>query len=309
VQPLRFSRALLAWVRAARLQFYPLPLATYAAGALAAGGSLRADVLAAGAACVFLIELLTVLANEVFDYPSDAVNENAGPFTGGSRVLVERTLGVRALRRGAGVVLLLAVCVGVWLTLASPRPAAAVAFLLAAFVLGLGYTVPPLSLCHRGLGELTVGLASGPLPLLFGYASQGGPLSDPFPWLLGLPLFLAVLQANLLAGLPDYTADRRAGKRSVPVVLGPRAAVFLSMAAAILAVAAFGALWPAGRMHLLSPLWLAPVAGHAAALIGLQGRHLRSRRLDTRIDIILAASLAYILWFGALPLAEILLRS
>lgn len=312
MQPLRFSRALLAWVRAARLQFYPLPLATYAAGALAAGtagGGLRADVLIAGAACVFLIELVTVLANEVFDYSSDAANQNAGPFTGGSRVLVERTLGVRALRAGAVVVLLLAAAAGAWLTIACPRPAAAIVFLLTAVVLGLGYTVPPLSLCHRGLGELTVGLASGPLPLLFGYAVQGGPLSDPFPWLLGLPLFLAVLQANLLAGLPDHAADRQAGKRSLSVVLGPRAAVFLSMAASILAVAAFAALWAAGRMRFLSPFWIAPVAAHAAALIGLQGRHLRSPRLDTRIDRILAASLAYILWFGGLPLAEVLLRS
>ncbi len=307
-----FPRVPLSWVRAARLQFYPLPLATYAAGALAgaaAAGALRPLVLGAGAACVFLIELATVLANEVFDYPSDAVNTNSGPFTGGSRVIVEGRLGARALRAAAAAAIVLAAAAGAWLILSGPQPVATAVLLLIALFLGLGYTVPPLSLCHRGLGEVTVGAASGLLPVLFGYAAQGGPLSDPFPWLLGLPLFLSVLQANLLAGVPDYAADRKAGKRTVPVVLGLRAAVLASMAAAILAVAAFGVLWLDGRMPALSPLWLAPVAGHAAVLVILLGRRLRTARVDTRMDRLLAASLGYILWFGALPLAELLLSS
>ncbi len=299
-------RGLAAWLRAARLQFYPLPLAAYAVGALLAHGSPFNLPGIAGGAAVFLVELLTVLTNEIFDYASDSVNANAGLFTGGSRVLVEGRLAPRTLRAGVIAVSLLAAAAGTLTVAASPGPAAALVLFLAALLLGLGYTVPPLALCHRGLGEPTVALASGPLPLIFGYAVQGGPLSDPWVWLLGPPLFLSILQANLLAGLPDLAADRLGGKRSLAVVLGPRAAILLSVAAAVLALPALAVVWISGGMRELSPVWLVPVGVHAAALCGALLGHMRSARLGRRMDPVLALSLAYILWFGVLPLAALL---
>lgn len=45
-----------------------------------------------GYAFLFLIELCTILANELYDLATDRINANANPFNGGSRVLVEGRL-------------------------------------------------------------------------------------------------------------------------------------------------------------------------------------------------------------------------
>jgi len=53
-----------------------------------------------GYAALFFLEVATVLANDYFDYESDRQNRNAGPFTGGSRVLVDGKLSFGKVRRG-----------------------------------------------------------------------------------------------------------------------------------------------------------------------------------------------------------------
>lgn len=45
-----------------------------------------------GYAFLFLLELCTIPANELYDLATDRINANASPFNGGSRVLVEGRL-------------------------------------------------------------------------------------------------------------------------------------------------------------------------------------------------------------------------
>ena len=95
-----------------------------------------------------------------------------------------------------------------------PRPHAATTiaatYVLFA-VLALAYTVPPLKLSHRGFGEIDVALTHSAGAILAGYVAQGGTWTDSAPWLLSLPLGLAVLPSILLAGCPDR--DGRPGRR------------------------------------------------------------------------------------------------
>ena len=51
-------------------------------------------------------------------------------------------------------------------------------------------------------------------------------------------LFLAVLPAIILSGIPDYAADHAAGKRSLAVVVGPRPAIRIAQAITVLAALA-----------------------------------------------------------------------
>src|SRR5699024_8089080 len=104
-------------------------------------------------------EVATVFCNELFDFDTDRQNEFYSPFNGGSRVLVEKEI-IPATLSKAIMGLLGGVFVsGLLILLVAPGdPWPQLAMMVALVVAGLGYTLPPLKLSWRGLGELTVGL-------------------------------------------------------------------------------------------------------------------------------------------------------
>src|SRR5690606_14420307 len=101
------KRTIAVWLQALRLKFYPMSWVAFALGALLAAGS---DAFMAwpfwnGLAFLFCLEVATVLSNEYFDMATDRANAHAGPFNGGSRVLVDGLLTVRQLIRGIWIAL------------------------------------------------------------------------------------------------------------------------------------------------------------------------------------------------------------
>lgn len=294
------------WLKALRLQFYPMTLMAYTVGALgtaAAKGEWDASIFWLGYACLFFGEAATVFTNERFDYESDRRNLNFGPFNGGSRVLVESNLSFRELHAGILLALLAtAVCAG--LLIDRLAGAAVPLAILIMTVLGLGYTAPPLKLVWRGWGEVNVALTHSLGVILCGYLFMGGAWDDSFPWLISLPLFLAVLPAIILSGIPDFEADKLAGKRTLAVRLGLGRALLLSMA--MVAAAPFAVVlikdMPAlrGSLHGLLP-WVLP---HAVLLLYLLYREWR-RQLCERIDGLMVVALLYLVWFGLIPLLKL----
>ena len=105
--------------------------------------------------------------------------------------------------------------------------------LVTGMVLGLGYTVPPIRFCYRGMGELVVGITHSPYVILCGFIFQAGSLGDPRPWMISIPLFFAVLAAITLAGIPDYRADETVGKKTLSVIFGQKSACLLAMVFAL----------------------------------------------------------------------------
>ena len=73
-----------------------------------------------------------------------------------------------------------------------PTGLAILAAALALGVLGIGYTLPPLALSHRGLGEMDVALTNGLGVLVFGFIAHGGSPGSGLPWLVGLCLCVGV---------------------------------------------------------------------------------------------------------------------
>ena len=71
---------------------------------------------------LFLLEAATVFLNDWFDFDSDRLNRLGGPFTGGSRVLVDGRLDHAAMRKGIGLSILGAA--GALVALAAVVPAA-----------------------------------------------------------------------------------------------------------------------------------------------------------------------------------------
>lgn len=295
-----------AWLAALRLQFYPMTWAAYTVGALAVvvGQPLSMAPYLLGYLTLFLIEAATVFLNDWFDVDSDRLNRNAGPFTGGSRVLVDGRIDRPAMRKGITLALLAAG--GALLALLVVAPAGsvmAIAVLYAVFAtLALVYTVPPLKLSHRGWGELDVALTHSAGAILAGYVAQGGSWQDSRPWLLALPLGVAILPAILLAGCPDRTADQAAAKRTLVVLLGRRSTAWLAMGGAVAAPAL------AAALSLMDP-GLAPLLGWSAAGGTLHGLVLwwRLRRftlhpMPERIDGAIVLALTFTLWFCVPPL-------
>ena len=298
-----------AWLRLLRLQFYPMAWVAYTIGALAAsrhGGAFSLRVYWVGYLCLFLMEALTVVSNEWFDQGTDRLNRHAGPFNGGSRVLVEADLDLGSVRHAmSGMALLLVLGLAILAALL-PRPAApGLLGMVALSLLAVSYTVPPLKFIYRGLGELDVGITHSVAAILCGSLLQSAHWQDPYPWLIGLPLFFATLAAITLSALPDHEADGAVSKRTLAVLLGRRGAAWAALAFAA-AAAVCGVVWqqrglfggPSGFAVFLA-------LPHGLLLAWAIHRYLRRGAPCERIDGIMVMALTYILWFGIIPLAHL----
>jgi len=297
------------WLQAMRLQFYPMTWIAYTVGALAAAhvdGVFANPLFWLGYLCLFLAEVATVLINELVDLQSDRLNPFFSTFTGGSRVLVDGLLSPRQVRGGIGAALAGFALASVGLLLLTPAPLTAVlSVLLGMTVLAMGYTAPPLKLCYRGLGELDVALTHSVGVILCGYVFLGGAWNDPMPWLLSLPLLLAILPSIILSGIPDMAADAAVGKRTLAVRLGQRGALRLAQVFTLLAAGA-ALVW---QLMALAQGAYAGVAyaaiPHAAVLAWLLHRRIASSPPPGRVDGLMVASLSFLLWFGLIPLLRL----
>jgi len=296
----RLLRGAASWLTALRLQFYPTTWIAYAIGALAAVGPavLSSPIFWLGYAVLFLLEAATVFTNEVIDLPADQRNTRYGPFNGGSRVIVTGRISAGRLRAAAWASGVLGAVLAVplaWQTAAPVITTLSLVALLA--VLAIGYTAPPLKLCYRTLGELDVGITHGPAVLICGWVFAGGAWHDPLPWLMGLPIALAILPSITLANIPDREADAAVGKWTIAARFGRTGALsfalLMTIAAALCAVLApLLATLPPG--YGLVPWFALP---HAAWLLWLLAAALRTPGLPANMMTLMVAALTYVLWF------------
>lgn len=301
-----FFGKLTPWIKAIRLQFYPMTWIAYAAGAYGAaknGYLFDPAIFWLGYLWLFLIELATVLSNDYFDFNTDKQNKFYSPFTGGSRVLVDQELTPNQVRKGVVYSLLISLVFATALIgLTAGKANHVIILLLIMSVLALGYTVPPLKLSYRGLGELDVGITHSLGVILCGYVFLGGDMNDPFPWLLSLPLFLGTLPSIILAGIPDYEADKAVGKGTLAVKLGRQNAITLACVSTLLS-AVSGTAWYALELlpEAFGPAILVTVP-HAILLFMLLYRYNRLPSPPPRIDGLMIVALTYVIWFGLIPL-------
>ena len=205
--------------------------------AAARDGALHVGYLALTVLGIFLLEAAKNMSGELFDWDSGTdqrvAPEDRSPFSGGKRVLVDRLMTRRQTIVVAFVLYALGGAVGLLVTLHEPRvlwlgvAGAAIAFF---------YHAPPLKLSYRGLGELAVMAAYGPMILCGTYIVQRGTVA---PWLLHLatPLGIMIGAFLFVNEMPDARADADSGKRTLVVRLGKARA---SRAFALFPLVAFG---------------------------------------------------------------------
>ena len=302
----KFWKRVTPWLKALRLQFYPMTFAAYALGAFgAASGGYDYDKLLfwLGYSWIFLLEVATVFSNDYFDFQTDRLNKHFGPFNGGSRVLVEGDLRPKELKKGALIALGLSLLAAGLLLLNFSGPVLGILlFIIIFYTVALGYTIPPLKLSYRGLGELDVAFTHSIGVIFAAYIFQGGKAADPLPWLLSIPVFLAILPSIILAGILDYEADKIASKKTLAVRLGRKGAAKLAAAFTVLA-AILLVLWK--ELEVVQGAYGNVIYGavlHAILLLVLLYKYHKKPEPQARIDLLMVASLTYLLWFVLIPL-------
>ena len=157
--------------------------------------------------------------NDVYDAAADRVNRTAR----------ERPLAGGRVQRGTAD---LCVVGGTLVGVAAAALVGGAALLvgLAALAVMIGYS-PVLK--RRGpLGNVTVALTAG-LPLLYGALAVGMPAQGIVPWVLAAWIHLV---REIVKDIADEAGDRVIGRRTLPIIFGPRRAAVVAAVLAVLFV-------------------------------------------------------------------------
>jgi len=218
------------WQRVWRILDPKITLASAASLFLGASGAARAGSidwgwLAIAAVGIFLLEAAKNASGELFDFESGAdagvAPEDRSPLSGGKRVLVDGLLTSDQVRTLAVLLYGLGIASGV--VIALWREPGVLWFGLLGVGLAYSYHAPPLRLSYRGLGEIAVALGYGPGMACGLYLVQRHQVTTDV-LLASLPLGLLIAGFLWINEFPDFRADRDAGKRTLVVRLGRRAA-------------------------------------------------------------------------------------
>ena len=202
---------------------------------------------------VFLVEIAKNALNEVVDFQSGVDpgidEEHRTPFSGGKKSIVQGKLDLTQCLKIAIVCFLLAGMIGFFLAvLVEPR----IFWIgLAGFLLAILYSLPPFKLCYRGLGELAVGIAFGPVTVMGMYVLIEG-RTDWLPLLVSLPIAFLIINVLWINQFPDYEIDKACGKKNLVVRLGKKKSIWGY--AALFALAYISLIPIAWYAH--NPVWL-----------------------------------------------------
>jgi 1,4-dihydroxy-2-naphthoate octaprenyltransferase len=209
-------------MRATRLPFLTATIVPVVLGILIAATDGAFDLLTAvltivGAA---FVHLAINVSNDVFDTAQGADDANVTPtkFSGGSRVIQYGLVSFRQMATLAFGFFAAAAAIGLVL-LALRGSVALLVIGVLGFIVGLGYTAPPLKLVYRGLGEIAVAVGFGPLMLLGAYVVQTRGLLSWEPFVASIPIAVLIALVLYVNEIPDRRGDAHAGKRTLPVRL------------------------------------------------------------------------------------------
>lgn len=154
--------------------------------------------------------------NDISDAAADRVNRGPG----------ERPFAAGRLGRGTAE---LCVVGGALVGLAGAALVSGAAVLVGLAALAVMIAYSPL-LKRRGVpGNVAVALVAG-LPLAYGALAVGRPAAGVVPWVLAAWIHLV---REIAKDIEDATGDRVVGRRTLPIVLGARAAALVAAALAV----------------------------------------------------------------------------
>ena len=253
-----------------------------------AEGAHRASVTVVCLLAALLLQVGTNLANDALDFARGIDSERR---MGPTRVTQAGLLSYRAVLSAAGAAFGLAALCGVYLTALGGLPILVVG--LASIAAAVAYSAGPFPLSDLGLGELAAFIFFGLIAVGGTAYLQTGRVSST-ALAAAVPVGALISCLMLVNNLRDIRSDAKAGKRTLPVRLGPERSRCLYAGLVALAM-----LW--------TGVLLLTAAGHGAVLClaslplaVASVRHLRAARTAPQFDRCLAESARLHAVFGLL---------
>jgi 1,4-dihydroxy-2-naphthoate octaprenyltransferase len=183
-------------------------------------------------ACFF--HIACNVANDYFDFLSggDALNINAlVPFSGGSRMILDGNVKPQEALTVSIIFAFLGSAIGLYLNFVSEGNI--ILFIgIAALFLIYGYNGFPLRLVNKGLGEIAIFFAWGPLIVVGSYYVQTQRFSSVWPLVVSVPSGILTTLVLLINEFADREADAATGRKTWVILFGYRASlsIFLILA-------------------------------------------------------------------------------
>jgi 1,4-dihydroxy-2-naphthoate octaprenyltransferase len=207
------------WLMAMRPKTLPAAVAPVFVGTALAGTDRVFALFPALAALAgaLLIQIGTNLANDYFDYVKGAdVADRKGPM----RVAQSGLIALDHLRIGILVTFALAALIGLYLVTVGGWPILALG--VASLLSAIAYTGGPFPIGYHGLGDLFVFLFFGLGAVCGTYYVQALGLT-PKAVVAAISVGAITTAILVVNNLRDIETDRRVGKRTLAVMIGPRA--------------------------------------------------------------------------------------
>jgi 1,4-dihydroxy-2-naphthoate octaprenyltransferase len=205
------------WLLAIRPKTLPAATSPVIVGtALALGDRVFSSGPAAAAlAAALLLQIGSNLANDVYDFKKGTdTKERTGPV----RVTQAGLLPPHQVMRGMLAVFALAFLIGIYLTRVGGWPILAIGIFC--IIAAIAYTGGPYPLGYHGLGDVLVFIFFGPVAVGGTYYVQALQLNSVV-WWASLPMGFLVTAILVVNNFRDLDTDRKAGKRTLAVRLGP----------------------------------------------------------------------------------------
>ncbi|GAB6178730.1 1,4-dihydroxy-2-naphthoate polyprenyltransferase [Desulfotomaculum defluvii] len=206
------------WMLAIRPKTLPAAMGPVIVGASLAVGDRVFDFFPALAALLvsLLLQIGSNLANDVFDFKKGVdTKERTGPL----RVTQAGLLTPQQVMGGMWLVFAFAFALGLYLTWVGGWVILALG--IAAIISAIAYTGGPFPLGYNGLGEIFVFIFFGPVAVCGTYYVQAGTVS-PAAWWASLPVGFLITAILVVNNLRDLSTDKKTGKRTMAVRLGPK---------------------------------------------------------------------------------------
>lgn len=247
-----------AWLMAIRPKTLPAALSPVLVGtALAVADGVFAPLPAVAAIIgALLIQIGTNLANDYFDYVKGTdVAGRKGP----TRVAQSGLISLSYLRLGIAVTFALAALAGLYLVMVGGWPILVIG--VASLISAFAYSGGPFPLGYHGLGDLFVFLFFGLAAVCGTYYIQALTLT-PETVMAAVPIGALTVAILVVNNLRDIETDRRTGKRTLAVMIGPHSTRLEYIILLVVAYAVPVMFWMVGwaSVWVMLPWLTAPLA-------------------------------------------------
>ena len=219
------------WILLSRIPFLSVAVLPYILGTLLAQrltGNFSLAIFLLGLFGAILIQLAAHYNGEIYDIKEDRFAAALGRnlFSGGSQVLVKKLIAERRVKILVYTVVLFALVIGIILQFYFKTGKWTLLLGASGIICGLFYSLPPLRLVNRGLGEVFIAYSFGFLAVNAGFYIQASRFNI-LAIFVSLPIACAVANIILINEYPDYQADKETGKKNLLVRIGQEKGAFI----------------------------------------------------------------------------------